>query len=134
MTVSNHVDMHRDHLRWASEASMWRSDLASWQHELAAAIAEVDQITKALEAHGERLRKHAATIRVDELDAEGHEHALAAYEQGESGEDLLAYAKKHTRETDRQAKDREAHEQLKRLHHTIIAQWRLLLKSLTETR
>jgi hypothetical protein len=36
------------------------------------------------------------------------------------------------READRQAKDRQAHEQLKRLHHTILAQWRLLLKSLTE--
>ena len=133
MTVSNHVDMHRDHLRWASEASMWRSDVASWQHELADAQADVEQLTKALEAHGERLRKHAATIRIDELGPEGHEHALADYEKGGSGADLPEYAQKHTHETERQAKDRKAHEQLKRLHHTILAHWKLLLKSLTET-
>lgn len=133
MTVSNHAEMHRDHLRWSSEASMWRSDLAIWQHELADAVVDVEQLKKALEAHGERLRQHAATIRVDELEADGHEHAIVDYEQGGTGTDLPEYAQKHTRETDRQAKDRQAHEQLKRLHHTILAQWRLLLKSLTET-
>jgi hypothetical protein len=133
MSVSNHVEMHRDHQRWSSETNMWRCDLAAWQHELADAVADVEQLKKALEAHGERLRKHAAAIRVDELAAEGHEHALAEYELGGSGENLPEYARKHSREADRQAKDREAHEHLKRLHHTIIAQWRLLLKSLTET-
>ena len=133
MTVSIHVDMHHDHGRWASEDSMWRSDIAAWQHELADAQASVDRLTESLRAHGERLRKHAAAIRVDELDADRHEHALAEYEQGGSGAELPEFAQKHTRETERQAKDRQAHEQLKRLHHTIFAQWHLLLKSLTET-
>ena len=45
--------------------------------------------------HAELLRKHAAAIRLYEQDFTAHEHALAEYERGESGEELVQLAEIH---------------------------------------
>jgi hypothetical protein len=131
MNALDHEQMHREHRLWASEASMWHSDVAAWQSELALAESELPQLTAALAAHGQRLRQHAAAIRVDTLGADEHEHALAEYEQGAAGEMLMGLARQHRQEAERQTHDRRMHEQLKRCHHEVIVQWKLLLRALT---
>jgi hypothetical protein len=126
------MTMHNEHRFWESEISLWRDDLRAWQEELAKAQGELKQLEKALEDHAHALRTHASALRLDEQTFDGHEHALAAYERGGEGAELLQMTRQHVEEGGRHAEHRAAHERLKRLHHGVMAHWNLLLKSLRE--
>lgn len=131
MTNLPHTNMHNDHRLWESEISLWRDDLRSWQQELAKAQGQVKNLEKALEEHAHILRTHASTLRLEEQISDAHEHALADFEKGGEGEELLEMSRQHREEAGRHAEHRAAHEHLKRLHHSILAHWNLLLKALS---
>jgi hypothetical protein len=61
-----------------------------------------------------------------------HEHALAEFERGGPGDELLVMAKSHKENAEQHAQQREGHERLKKRHHTVVAHWSLLLKALTQ--
>jgi hypothetical protein len=130
MTATTHMTMHSEHRFWESEICLWREDLRVWQQEIAKARGEIKQLEQAFEDHAHTLRIHASTLRLEEQTFEGHEHALAEYEKGGEGEDLLHLARDHSEEAVRHSGHRAEHEQLKRRHHTTIAHWNLLLKSI----
>ena len=132
MIATTPMTMHSEHKYWESETSLWRDDLRVWQQELAKAQGEIKQLEKALENHAHALRTHASTLRLDEGVFEGHEHALVEYEKGGEGEELLQMARQHSEEAVCHTVHRAAHEQFKRRHHTVIAHWNLLLKSVRE--
>ena len=132
MTATSHMTMHSEHRFWESEISQWREDLRVWQQELAKAQGEIKQLEKALEDHAHALRTHASTLRLQEQTFEGHEHALVEYEKGGEGAELLPMARQHGAEAAQHAEHRNAHEQLKRRHHIVIAHWNLLLKASRE--
>jgi len=132
MIATTPMTMHSEHKYWESETSLWRDDLRVWQQELATAQGEIKQLEKALEDHAHALRTHASTLRLDEGVFEGHEHALVEYEKGGEGEELLQMARQHSEEAVCHTVHRAAHEQFKRRHHTVIAHWNLLLKSVRE--
>jgi hypothetical protein len=125
--------MHQDHKQWLSDNDMWRCDVASWQKELQGAEASLEEITTALQHHGRALQAHASAVRLREQDLRAHEHALAEYEQGEPGEKLIALEPAHERESANHAQLAEAHEQLKLLHHHIVAQLAEMRKTITHT-
>lgn len=133
MSATTHA-MHCDHLAWASEISLWRDDLRVWQQELSKAQAELIELEKPLQNHAQTLRVHASSIRLYEQEFRGHEHLLAEFEKQPSGNEnrwnLLA--RDHSRETDQQAQQRKAHEQLKQHHHTVMLHWKRLLKTLRQ--
>jgi hypothetical protein len=124
------MTMHADHRLWDREAGFWRDDIRAWQHELAAASSDLKSLEAALQKHGEAIRTHAAAIRLAEQDVDGHEHALTEFEKGGSGEDLIPLASKHLDEAAWHARQRAAHEGLKRRHHAIMALWQSLMKAL----
>ena len=57
---------------------------------------------------------------------------MAEYERGGSGEKLAELAQAHRTEIEHHAHLRGLHEQLKRLHHTIVARCSLLLKAISD--
>jgi septal ring factor EnvC (AmiA/AmiB activator) len=126
------MTMHAEHRLWESEISLWRDDLRAWQQELSKAQGEIKQLEKALEDHAHALRIHASTLRLQEQTIDGHEHELAQYEKGGEGEELFQMARQHSAEAGRHNEHRNAHEQLKRRHHNVIAHWSLLLRALRE--
>jgi hypothetical protein len=132
MTSKTHMTMHSEHQCWEKDISLWRDDLRAWQQELATAQGQLKQLEKALEEHADVLRKHASSLRLEEEAIGPHEHELAEYEKGGEGEVLFEMARKHCEEAVCHASHRERHEQLKRLHHTVIAHWNLLMKALGE--
>ena len=133
MTSTTHAAMHKDHRLWDSEIGAWRDDIRAWQHELSATVKELSQLKEALERHHTILQKHAASIRLDEQEADAHEHALADFEKGGSGQELIPLARKHLDEAARQDKQREAHETLTRRHHEVMSRWKALWKALQKT-
>jgi len=132
--ASAQLEMHDDHNHWLSDHSMWRDDLALWQGELDQAFEGLKQLEKALGSHREALQEHLKTIDIQEKGLRKHEHALADYQRGGLGADLKPMAEAHKQRAEKQKKHSAAHERLKKHHHTLMAHWSLLLRSLTEMR
>jgi hypothetical protein len=132
MTTTTHERMHSEHRYWENEINLWREDLRAWQHELVQAQSEIKQLEKAFDNHTRTLQQHGAALRLEEQQEDAHEHEIVQFEKGGEGEELFAMAREHSEEALRHADHRAAHEQLKRLHHTVIAHWNVLLKALRE--
>jgi hypothetical protein len=128
--VADHVRLHADHLLWFSENSLWRDDISSWQREVDEAVRQLGTLRDAFDKHHEKLRKHAASIRLHEQRQAEHECALAKYERGGSGQELVQMARAHQDESTKQAELRDLHENLKRRHHEMIAQLHAFLRSI----
>ena len=132
MTGTAHEMMHGEHRYWEGEINLWREDLRAWQHELAKAQSEIKLLEEALAKHARTLQQHGAALRLEEQKTDAHEHEIVKYEQGGEGDELFEMARGHSQQSLLHAKHRAAHEQLKRLHHTIIAHWNVLLKAFRE--
>jgi len=130
MTTTANEMMHAEHRYWENEIDLWREDLRAWQHELAKAQGEIKQLEEALARHARTLQQHGAALRLEEQKTDTHEHEIVKYEQGGEGEELFEMAREHSHEAQGHAEHRAAHEQLKRLHHTVIVHWNVLLKAL----
>jgi hypothetical protein len=122
--------MHRDHCQLRSEDDLWWLEIAAWQQELQSALKDLSKLEAALKDHEKSLEIHAAAIRSYEQDVGEHEHALAAFEQGGSGGELVDLAKAHGDEISQHQRRRQAHERIKRHHHSMMAQWNLLLRAI----
>jgi hypothetical protein len=122
--------MHQDHKKWVSDNDMWRCDISAWQEEYKKAAADLKEIESALKEYEKALQTHAAAIRLRQQELGAHEHALAEYERGETGGELVGLAKTHEKEAARHAQQHDAHERIKQHHHNVIAQLALLRKAL----
>jgi septal ring factor EnvC (AmiA/AmiB activator) len=122
--------MHGEHKQWEADIAMWRDDVRMWQKELKQVRSELKELKDRLSEHRKALAAHLRGLRKQTRTLGGHEHALAEYETGGVGEDLVALAKAHGQEIDRHTLQREAHERIKKYHHVVIAQWSHFFKSL----
>ncbi|MGD9715396.1 MAG: hypothetical protein AB7V46_25585 [Thermomicrobiales bacterium] len=118
---ASHLVLHREHKRWMSENTMWRQDIAAWQRELKQARADLAEIEKALQTH-------AAAIRCYEQNMAEHEHALAEFERGQSGDKLLAMSASHEKEAKKHYQQRQAHERVKSYQHKLVGHCQALCK------
>ena len=129
MTLLPVSEMHGDHQTWEAENALWHDQLREWQRETDQAIAEMAQIEQALRSHERQLEVHAAAVRLKGNACDRHEHELA---QAAQKQEHVCTGGGHCRETRDQNEERRRHERLKRTHHTLMARWSLLLKSLQE--
>jgi hypothetical protein len=124
--------MHQDHQQWLSDNNMWRCDLAAWQQELRDGLAAIKEVMAALESHEAALQSHGAAVRLRELDMRTHEHALAEYERGQSGAELITLMHSHQKEADKHLQQAAAHERMKKHQHQVMARIHALKKGLAE--
>jgi hypothetical protein len=89
-------------------------------------------VKAALEEHDKALKAHAAAIRLHHQSLGKHEQALAEFEQGGTAEEPLTMAPEHQKEDARHGQQRNAHERIKKHHHTMIAQLNLVQKALSQ--
>jgi hypothetical protein len=132
MATVTHTTMHSDHKQWLNENDMSRCDIAAWQKEFKKAAADLKAIESALQEHEESLQVHAAAIRLREQELAAHEHALVEYERGETGVELISLAQAHDKETAKHTQQHDAHERIKRHHHTVMAQVSMLHKAVAK--
>lgn len=129
MTAASHDAMHAEHRHWEIETDFWRDEVATWEHELTKAIADLANLETALKKQEEKIRTHAAAIRLADLDVSAHEHALVEFEKGGQGVDLIPLAAKHKTEATRHSDLRQTHERIKRRHHELMSLWQTLLRA-----
>lgn len=132
MSVPIHMEMHCDHQHRLNEIGLWQEQLNHWRGELQESLRNMERLQTALTCHEQALQKHAQELDHDCTSLHEHEHALAEFERGETGMDLVSLAQKHRDERSRQDERRAVHERIKKHHHSLMAQWHLLFGALTK--
>ncbi len=121
-----HQQMHAVHECWRNENALWHEELKLWQDELKKTRENLAQVLAGLDAHAKKLEKHGASLTLYSQQSLEHEHALAEYERVGNAANLEQLDNAHQGEVQHHARARDVHEQLKRLHHTIVARCSLL--------
>ncbi len=127
-----HQDMHREHQQWVSEAALWQEEVELWHKQGDKALADLTRLETVLRQHARVLAEHAAAVKNQVERVRQHEHALADFEEGGRGDELLLLAKKHRAEAATHAQQRDAHRQIKQHHHAAMSAWNQVVKELAQ--
>ncbi len=130
--VADHQAMHAAHACWQNDNALWHEELKLWQDELAETRRELADVSAAIERHAKKLVEHGAALTLYGQEAPVHDHALAEFERGSSGQALPELAGKHQEAEQQHAAIRSVHEQLKRRHHRLVARCSLVHKAIGE--
>ena len=120
MSQGTHLELHREHQAWASEAALWRDEVALWRAEAEAALAEAESRVEALRDDLQMLAAHEETLRAHLSRSRDHEHALAEFESAGRTDALLVCGKRHRGEGAQHVACGQAHVEIKNLHHAVM--------------
>lgn len=119
--------MQTDHLHWKSQNSLWRDDVKQWEKEYEIALAELEGLERMIRQHGEVLKAHAGSINAHEAALNLHQRGMADLDlQGKGADEGQPFVKPHEQQAIKHLNLNGAHEQLKKRHHTLIAQLSLI--------
>lgn len=119
MTGKDKIDMHHDHVLWNSDIRMWNQDLETWEMEMDALKDAFKVIKKAIDNHEAALMNHKEVIRSHYDHVNNHETDLSLIPSTVSSLDKEMTAK-HQGESYTHRLQMDAHERLKRYHHSIL--------------
>jgi hypothetical protein len=132
MTATTSETMHADHRLWAESLSQWKDDLAIWHRELTEAGEALRQAGAALDAHAAGLDSHARLLHREDEAVENHEHLIACVARHQADHDRIAQAGGHDAEAARFRRLLDAHERVKKYHHTLMAKVSVLARAAAE--
>jgi predicted nucleic acid-binding Zn-ribbon protein len=125
----NDETMHHDHRQWESDVSMWRDDIEIWQQNHQNALKELNRIAERLTEHMTSLEAHVGQLDSHEANTLQHEHGVAADFRQQN--DPTAHSmSEHVKEATRHQHLRDAHERMKKHHHTVMAHIAMLKATL----
>lgn len=132
MSSAIHTEMHCEHKHLRNEIALWQEQINHWREEFREALAGLERLKQSLACHDQALQKHAEELDRECTRLQEHEFALAEYERGGGSAELVSLAQRHKEELTLQARRRDAHERIKRHHHSLMAQWHLLLDAISK--
>jgi hypothetical protein len=124
--------MHSDHRRWQAALSQWKDDLAEWDRELVQAGEALREVGAALDSHAAGLDAHARLLRREDQEVDDHEHLMACLARHQADHDPISQHGGHDAEACRFARLHDAHERLKKYHHTLMARISVLARAAAE--
>jgi hypothetical protein len=120
MSDGTHLELHREHWAWVSEAELWCDEVALWRAEAESALAEAERRVESLRDDLQMLAAHEESVRAHMGRSRGYEHAVAEFEAGGRTDDLLVNVKRHRGEAARHAACHQTHAEVKNLHHAVM--------------
>lgn len=132
MSISTNAEMHAEHRLWSSEHAMWRDDIELWRKEHQQVLADLTRLVQVLKTHDHALAAHLSDINTHQAAEQTHERALAGSSPGNATENLAEMAAKHQAEAYHHRQQREAHERIKKHHHSVIARCSMLFKAIPD--
>jgi hypothetical protein len=117
-----------EYRHWQSELAGWHCDVGYWRREYQKALADLKRLEAALREREKALQAYAEKLAVHEDFLAGLEHV--AKDLPEGGADEWGTYSPGQQEAARHSRQRDAHEMIKRGHHTLLAYWSLLLETL----
>ena len=122
---------HADHRHWQSDVACWQDDIQNWRTEHANALVQLQETLQRIKEHGECLENHAKSLMALEEGLEHHEKSLAASLKDDAetvaGDPLNT---QHTKQAELHQHQQDAHERIKKHHHTAMAQVAILKAAL----
>ncbi len=116
------AELHADHRLWQSELTTWQFDIQEWQSEHAAGREELKKIIELLRQHEKALSEHEDAVEAIGAGLEFHEKNLAASLRDRAHPCLdNVLLREHGEEADKFARQRAAHERIKKHHHIAMA-------------
>ena len=119
--------MRADHRHWNVRQLKWQADVNEWQKDHEQAQLQLAELQRLIELHGEALESHGKAIEQRQQDQLEHDRAISGYGTGENDErheEILA--EKHLVQAKQLEVQSESHERIKKHHHTVVAQLRML--------
>jgi len=99
---------------------MWRDDIAIWKQGHQNALDELKRIEKRLIEQADALESHINQLDSHEANTLQHEHAVVAECRDQTKPTPHSLAD-HAKETTEHQHLRDAHERIKKHHHTVMA-------------
>jgi len=116
------AEIQSDHQHWLREIERWEGRLGLWDNEQALLVREVTRLQQLVHKHGAELEEHAAALKaLKEVIAAAERSAVT-----QRGEVDRSLAQVHAKTETSHAAQRDLHERLKRMHHTLVAQLSML--------
>lgn len=119
MKVYNHLKIHQDHLKWKSDLEMWSLDLKMWEDEIKTLKDSLSFIEEAVKNHEDSLMDHIKSLMDHHEKLDHHEKDITFLIEGSTLDTKLV--EYHDLEDIQHEINRNAHERLKRYHHTVVA-------------
>jgi chromosome segregation ATPase len=131
ISVKSAAESHADHRHWHSDVECWKDDIENWRAEHSAAIVQLQQALEQINENRASLDQHADAVASLERGLEYHEKHLAASLQSGSETELdKILSDRHAMQAGLYQRQREAHERIKKHHHTAMAQVAILKAAL----
>lgn len=113
------VELQADHRHWLREVERWESNLDLWTSEQSLFVKEIARLQQVIQAHGSELQKHASALKAVKEEIVASEREMA----GRQGPEIAAtLAEAHSKIEGKHAAQRDLHERIKRIHHTLTTQ------------
>jgi len=125
----NDESMHHDHRQWESDVAMWRDDIGIWERGHQNALKELNRIAERLTEHNASLESHVDQLDSHEANTLQHEHTVSA-ECRDHTEPSPHSMSDHAKEAAQHQRLRDAHERMKKHHHTVMAHISMLKATL----
>jgi hypothetical protein len=113
------VEIQSDHQHWLREIERWEVQLGAWENEQALLVREVNRLQQIVQKHGAELSAHAAALNALKDEIVATERGLVARQGREPDKSLVEM---HSKAEAKHAAQRDIHERLKSMQHTLVAQ------------
>ncbi|MCA9137574.1 MAG: hypothetical protein KDB00_12470 [Planctomycetales bacterium] len=120
-TMTSSASVHADHRQWESDLSMWRDDVDRWGKDHEKALVDLQLVQQRLSDHCQAMAAHVNQFDTHEEHVRAHEHNVAETCRSNEGSGEESFVHGHTEEATRHQQLRDAHERMKKHHHTVIA-------------
>lgn len=118
MKTYDHLQLHQEHGKWDSDVKMWMEDIKIWKEEMVALTEALRFIEEAVHNHKSALKSHSDSILFHQNELQHHERDMRYVLEGSNiDRELLG---DHQKEAARHALQFNAHERLKRYHHSVM--------------
>jgi len=114
--------MQADHRQWDYVHSTWRVDIDRWKKEHESGLSQLAKLQEMIRQHGEALESHAQAIERHQQGLRDHGRAMSEYQNQGAGKPVQeTMADKHRELAGHHTTQHEAHERIKKHHHTVMA-------------
>jgi hypothetical protein len=122
--------MHADHVAGRADHEQWNGDIVVWRSQTEGLIAGLGVIANELREHDERIRKHAWKFPRHVAALHDHEHSITELQTAGAGEQYDPGTPSHEHWNRVHAELDREHQELKKLHRTVVARTRSHIDSM----
>jgi hypothetical protein len=125
---NGYLKIHQEHTSWVSDLQMWSKDLRICYEEMEALKETLEFINDAVKSHEDGLMDHLKMLIDHSNKLNKHEREILYIVEGTGLDSKLTDL--HKGEANHHDIYRDAHERLKKYHHTVMTRARSFKKSL----